>query len=263
MGKKRKKTIKNNKQTEPPVPVTPAYTRKAKNVFFGLLILAFLLAAFLRFYDLERKPLHHDEGVNSFFLLNLKNDFPEGWKYDPENYHGPFLFLTESIPLAISESSFSMRFLVAVAGCFVLMLLWPLRRRMGYAGVVFTGFLLAISPTNLFFARTNIHETYLILFTLGTVVAAVRLRETMRPIYLALAAACWALVIANKETYIMTGAAFVAALAFCWVFFRKPRRNEVAPTKVAEEMLAWAKEYYGHLFIALGVFVFIIVIYYS
>ncbi len=46
-----------------------------------------LVAAFLRFWQLELKPLHHDEGVNRYFLKTL---FSEGvYKYDPSNYHGP------------------------------------------------------------------------------------------------------------------------------------------------------------------------------
>src|SRR5689334_7964281 len=49
-----------------------------------------LIAAFLRFWQLELKPLHHDEGVNGFFLKTL---FSEGvYKYDPSNYHGPTLY---------------------------------------------------------------------------------------------------------------------------------------------------------------------------
>ena len=39
---------------------------------------------------LALKPLHHDEGVNGFFLTNL---FRDGvYKYDPANYHGPTLY---------------------------------------------------------------------------------------------------------------------------------------------------------------------------
>ncbi len=93
--------------------------------------MAFCLGLFLRFYALELKPLHHDEGVNSWFLLNLKKDFPAGWKYDPENYHGPFLFLTDIIPFSIHESIFSLRCMVALFGSLSIALLWPLRRRSG------------------------------------------------------------------------------------------------------------------------------------
>ena len=60
----------------------------------------FCLAAFLRFYDLNLVPLHHDEGVNGNFLLSLVR---EGrWNYDPANYHGPSLYyLSGLIPWTI------------------------------------------------------------------------------------------------------------------------------------------------------------------
>ena len=48
------------------------------------------LAVAMRFYELGMKPLHHDEGVNGFFLTNLFRD--GAYKYDPANYHGPTLY---------------------------------------------------------------------------------------------------------------------------------------------------------------------------
>ncbi|MBA2645499.1 MAG: TIGR03663 family protein, partial [Pyrinomonadaceae bacterium] len=49
-----------------------------------------LVAAIIRVYALELRPLHHDEGVNGFFLTRL---FREGkYEYDPANYHGPTLY---------------------------------------------------------------------------------------------------------------------------------------------------------------------------
>ena len=48
------------------------------------------VASFVRFFWLEIKPLHHDEGVNGYFLTSL---FRNGeYKYDPANYHGPDLY---------------------------------------------------------------------------------------------------------------------------------------------------------------------------
>src|SRR6478672_10758249 len=59
-------------------------------VWLGLAGLITLIAAILRFVDLALKPLHHDEGVNGFFLTNLVRDGV--YKYDPANYHGPTLY---------------------------------------------------------------------------------------------------------------------------------------------------------------------------
>src|SRR5258705_12078071 len=72
------------------------------------------IAAFLRFFWLDLKPLHHDEGVNGFFLTNLVRDGV--YKYDPGNYHGPTLyyialpfvkiFVLETIPIRVSDAIF-------------------------------------------------------------------------------------------------------------------------------------------------------------
>src|SRR4051812_49314713 len=44
------------------------------------------LATFLRFFWLDIKPPHFDEGINGWFVDQMvKNGF---YKYDPTNYHG-------------------------------------------------------------------------------------------------------------------------------------------------------------------------------
>jgi predicted membrane-bound mannosyltransferase len=85
------------------------------------------VAAFLRFYWLELKPLHHDEGVNGYFLTNL---FRNGeYKYDPSNYHGPDLYY---ISLAFSKmfglETISVRASVAIFGVFTVVLAFFLRK---------------------------------------------------------------------------------------------------------------------------------------
>jgi len=260
MAKKRK----TQKSSPPPAKSVFILGERAKNVLTILFLIAFCLGLFLRFYVLELKPLHHDEGVNSWFLLNLKKDFPTGWKYDPENYHGPFLFLTDIIPLSIHESIFSLRCMVALFGSLTIAMLWALRRKIGRVGVVTAGFLLAVSPTNLFFARTNIHETFLVFFTLGTVVGAIRFGESKKPLYLILMAACWAWVITNKETYIMTGAAFFWAAVGTYLWFSITRKNnELSPKRFIGDLGNWMKNHYQAIWLAVFAFVFIIAIYYS
>ncbi|MDP8236375.1 MAG: TIGR03663 family protein [Candidatus Erginobacter occultus] len=262
MGKKRKKQPNGAAPREPVLPFK--YSPAAKKLITGLFLLAVILSFFLRFYDLELKPLHHDEGVNSWFLLNLKADFPGGWTYDPSNYHGPFLFFTHIIPLAIHESVFSLRCMVALFGSLTLLLLWPLRRKIGRVGVTAAAFLLAISPSHLFFSRTNIHEIYLVFFTLGTVVAAVRLWETKKPFYLVLAFACWAWVITVKETYIITAGSWFWAAVGTYLWFAVTRKtDEIPPRAAAKELGGWLKVHYAAIWLAAGVFVLIIVVYYS
>src|SRR6476620_3745489 len=45
------------------------------------------LGTFLRLWDILIRPVHHDEGVNGWFLTNLIRD--NMYKYDPANYRGP------------------------------------------------------------------------------------------------------------------------------------------------------------------------------
>src|SRR5437764_11225606 len=79
---------------------------------FGL---AVALAAFLRFYFISIKPLHHDEGVNSFFLLTLYNQGQ--YAYDPKNYHGPTLYYFALIALyALGKTELALRFWPAMWG---------------------------------------------------------------------------------------------------------------------------------------------------
>jgi hypothetical protein len=64
-----------------------------------------VVAAFVRIYQLELRPMHHDEGVNGFFLMNLIRTGI--FRYDPSNYHGPTLFYF-TLPLASAAQHFQM-----------------------------------------------------------------------------------------------------------------------------------------------------------
>ncbi|HEV7796639.1 MAG TPA: hypothetical protein VGO73_00680, partial [Pyrinomonadaceae bacterium] len=73
-----------------PAPEAPAGNEISERTWLILSAAIILLAAFLRLYDLELVPLHHDEGVNGNFLVRLVR---EGfYHYDPANYHGPTLY---------------------------------------------------------------------------------------------------------------------------------------------------------------------------
>src|SRR5215207_7702458 len=85
-------------------------------------------AVFFRFVSLTLKPLHHDEGVNGWFLTNLFRDGK--YAYDPANYHGPTLYY---ISLAFAKvfglETFSIRASVAVWGVLLIILTFFLRRK--------------------------------------------------------------------------------------------------------------------------------------
>ncbi len=136
-----------------------------------------LVGAFLRFYDLALKPLHHDEGVNGFFLQRLVK---EGvYHYDPSNYHGPTLYYLTLVSTSVNSffhgnsglSTVAVRLVPALFGVATIWLVLCLRRHIGSLGSLAAAALLAVSPGAVFMSRYFIHESLFTFFTLGIVVA--------------------------------------------------------------------------------------------
>ncbi|HEX8423004.1 MAG TPA: hypothetical protein VF634_06315, partial [Pyrinomonadaceae bacterium] len=140
-----------------------------------------LVAAFVRLFQLQLRPLHHDEGVNGFFLNNLMRTGL--FNYDPSNYHGPTLYYF-TLPFARLAEHFQLldawvvRFIPVVFGMATVRLALRLRRYLGTVGALAAAALLALSPGVVFFSRYYIHEMMFAFFTLAVVVAALRLYET-------------------------------------------------------------------------------------
>ena len=110
-----------------------------------------LIASLIRFWNIDLRPFHSDEGVNGNFLLNLYNN--NYYHYDPANYHGPFLYYIGLIPSYIfGFTDFSFRLLPVLFGIMVVALLYPLRSRLGRMGLLTTGLLIALSPAISFFS---------------------------------------------------------------------------------------------------------------
>lgn len=204
-----------------PKPMLPRLWTAACLVFL-------ILFAFARFSDLGSRPLHHDEGVNSVFLKNLivSND----WKYDPQNYHGPSLYYFQLIPTWVNTwmkegkrfdrksiegmTAASLRTVVAFAGMAVLLGILAMSPMVGRLGA-FVAFLLAgFSLDLLFFSRYFIHETYVVLFTFGVVIALHRYYLDRRPVYVYAAVLSATLLFCTKETSII----HLAILALAWIF---------------------------------------------
>lgn len=142
-------------------------------------ILITAIATFLRFVLLTLKPLHHDEGVNGWFLTNLFRDGQ--YKYDPANYHGPTLYY---ISLAFAKvfglETYSIRGSVAVWGVLVVVLTFFLRRYIGTIGSLCAALFLALSPGMVFISRYFIHEMFFVFLSLAIVVSVVFFIEKRR-----------------------------------------------------------------------------------
>jgi uncharacterized protein (TIGR03663 family) len=226
-----------------------------------------LAAAILRLVALGLKPMHHDEGVNGFFLINLMRQGV--YHYDPGNYHGPTLYFL-TLPLAYVADklhvldSWVLRLVTAAFGVGTVWLVLALRRYVGVIGALAAGALIAVSPACVFYSRYFIHEALFVFFTLGIIVAALRFYETGAPAYLLLASASAAMLFATKETaFISIGVLGLAWLvAYLWVLLAGGgRARDRAPSGLAK--FASGGDAALSVAGALALFVFLWVLFYS
>jgi len=189
------------------------------------------IAAFLRLYNLNLVPLHHDEGVNGNFLVRLVR---EGvYQYDPANYHGPTLYYFAAlIPWATKLlfgrsamdtyglNTVTIRLVPALFGLATIWLVLLLRKRVGTIAALTAALLLAISPGAVYLSRYFIHETLFVFFTLGAVVASLEFYERRNPVYLMLTAVSVGLLFATKETAMISAGVLVIALVSTHLYRR-------------------------------------------
>ncbi len=153
-------------------PDSPAENQSPKTFdlqwLIGCLVIT-AIAVFWRFWQIELKPLHHDEGVNSHFLLTL---FREGiYKYDPANYHGPDLYyLTLAFTKMFGLNTTSVRASVAVFGVLTVVLAFFLKDYIGRIGSLAAALFLALSPGMVYISRYFIHEILFVFFSFAIVV---------------------------------------------------------------------------------------------
>src|SRR3982751_1969336 len=135
--------------SEETIPTTQIEKRQPDILWLASCAFVTAVAAFLRFFWLTLKPLHHDEGVNGFFLTNL---FRDGvYKYDPANYHGPTLYyIALGFVEAFGLNTDSIRSSVAIFGVLTVALVLYLRRYIGDKGSFYAGLFIALSPGMVF-----------------------------------------------------------------------------------------------------------------
>ena len=152
--------------------------KRLKLYWFSILVVA--LGAFaVRAPRLSLRPMHTDEAVHAD---NFRKAFLEhgGYKYDPNEYHGPTLNYFTLIPTRLSSAhrysditEVTLRIVPVVFGTLVVLLTLLLVRGLGSAAVV-AALLTALSPAMVFYSRYYIQEMLLVCFTFGVIVCGYR-----------------------------------------------------------------------------------------
>ena len=190
-----------------------------------------LLGAVLRFWQLGAKPLHHDESLHAYYSLQLLhnlqnwgwciglNNPPAGYScytYDPL-LHGPFQFHAIALVYQLSQwlgapdngvNTTTVRIMAALLGSVLVALPYFLRDYLGKFGALLTCFLLAVSPSMVYFSRFAREDIYMACFTLVLVVGVARYVRERNIGWLVLAAAGFALSYATSEATFLTIAIF-------------------------------------------------------
>ncbi|MGI8432661.1 MAG: flippase activity-associated protein Agl23 [Chthoniobacterales bacterium] len=173
------------------------------------LILA--LGTFLRFLLLSMKPPHFDEGINGWFVDQMRRT--GFYRYDPTNYHGPFhfyvLFLTQTL---FGRHIWALRLPVVLASIGALWVTLRFEPFVGRKVSRIAAAAMAVSPGFIFYGRYAIHEVWLLLFSMLFVLELVGLWKRGTRGYLWCAGMGTAGMILTKETYIIhIGCAAIAA----------------------------------------------------
>jgi uncharacterized protein (TIGR03663 family) len=172
---------------------------KKKYKVLGLLII--LLALLIRLFYLGERVFHHDESIHASFTLRLLENGE--YTYNPA-YHGPFLFHTTAVIfhfLGINDAT--ARLIPVLFGVATIPLLFLLERELGKRGVIWSAFLIAFSPSMVYYSRFFRNDLIIVFCTLATVAGGIRylgnLHSTKRYPYLILVASSLAIAISSKE----------------------------------------------------------------
>jgi uncharacterized protein (TIGR03663 family) len=206
---------------------------RAAAVFAGLV----LLAAALRLPALALRPMHADEAIHADRAGSLLEG--RGYAYDPSEYHGPTLVYMTLVPAALrgqrtyaALDEVTLRAVPAALGVALVAAHLGAAPLVGTAAALAGALLAALSPAMVYYSRYYIHEVPLVLFGLGALLASARWLERPGPWPAALAGASAGLMLATKETAVLSLAAIAVAVAATGGL----RRADVAPRHVARDV---------------------------
>lgn len=190
----------------------------AATIFAALAGLALVLAIGLRFVNLDRRPMHHDEANQAVKFGQLLET--GRYEYDPADHHGPTLYYL-TLPFArlrgqATLASLDERTLRSVPACFgvaLLVLFALLGRRLGAAATASAMLLAALSPALVYYSRFYIQESIFAFLAVACLGAASRYRDRPSVGGAAVTGGCVGLLYATKETSIIVVPAIAVAVA--------------------------------------------------
>jgi len=185
-----------------------------------LILVAFVVT---RFLFLGMRPIHHDEGMLSYFAWRIIKD--HDYIYTPQ-IHGPILFYVQAIIFRLfGTSDAATRLGPAIFGVILGMIPFIFVKYLGKNKALAISALILVSPLLMYYARFLVHTALSIVFLLVFVLLAWRFFVSFNSNYLLWAAAALALAFGTSETtYIFVAVIF----AFIPLFFLLEREKFIA-----------------------------------
>lgn len=181
-----------------------------------LVLLIIVLAGYFRLTGLELKAVHHDESVNYAFTKKLLETGE--YAYNPTAYHGPLLYyLGLPAPWIGGFSKTTLRLMPAIFGLFSVLFLLLMHRFLGKTGAIFAALVLALSPADVYFSKTFIHEIYFAFTAAALFWAFLYATREAKPLPIVAFWVFLALSFTVKETAAFAFPAFALALLVGWL----------------------------------------------
>lgn len=170
-----------------------------------------------RVVDLGDRPMHTDEAVHAAKFGELLRT--GGYRYDPEEYHGPILYYF-NLPVAwlrgqrsLAElDEVTLRLVPAVFGALLVLLCVLVSDGLGRGGAAWAAAFAAASPGLLYYSRYYIQEIPFVFFTFLLVGAGWRFSRRPTLGWALLAGGSAGLMVASKETCVISWFAMGVAL---------------------------------------------------
>ena len=200
------------------------------------------IAVLLRIWGLDWKPAHFDEGINGWFVDQMKH--LGYYNYDPHHYHGPLHFYVLFVSDALfGRNLWALRLPIALVSC--LSVFWMLKYRdfFGQRTSQIAALALAVSPAMVFYGRYSIHEAWQVWFNVMLVWGVLGLWAVGERRHLFAVIAGFTGLILTKETYVIHAGCILLAFGALRLW------ELIVPSSPAQP---WAKPQWTTLDLAKG-----------
>lgn len=223
-----------------------ALSKGPHTIRWVLIVAVLIAAAALRLTDLDARPLHGDESLNTTKFNSL---WTTGrYEYDPHEYHGPTLpYATLPVIAAggardytqMTEGHF--RWVTALCGVALVGLTLCVVPALGWTAGILAATLTALSTAMVFYSRYYIHEMPLVLASWLTILCGWRYLKAPSWRWAAALGAGVALMHATKETALLAWCAMGAgAVVVGWIHRDKVVLNRRLAAHAALALAAMA-----------------------